>query len=281
MGAPNDGKLVGGARVEPSKTLRLVPLRENKDVHYAVGPLVALVNDIARRVHAKHPGAVLTVGDLSKQGGGAVPRHASHRSGRDVDILFFAADARGKLLKPDTMVRYRADGHAVAWPGAHFDDAANWAIVEALVRSPYAKISRVFVASALRARVLRYALKHHVPPNVLARARALMVQPAHVQPHDDHFHVRIACPRGMSHCVEQPIARHRTPSRKAPRRVARRATPKKPRSPSGLQADRAREADADTSRSGESASEPEPTSVPSGDPTPPRSASAAKSSDHG
>ncbi len=32
-----------------------------------------------------------------------------------------------------------------------------------------------------------------------------MIQPHGTLPHDDHFHVRIACPSNMSGCVENPV----------------------------------------------------------------------------
>ncbi|HEY2365875.1 MAG TPA: penicillin-insensitive murein endopeptidase, partial [Polyangiaceae bacterium] len=36
------------------------------------------------------------------------------------------------------------------------------------------------------------------------RAAFAMVQPHGTLPHDDHFHVRIACPSGMNGCIENP-----------------------------------------------------------------------------
>ncbi len=54
---------------------------------------------IAERLHANRPGAVLTVGDLSRRSGGRFPPHETHRDGREVDIPW-PADAEGRLLAP-------------------------------------------------------------------------------------------------------------------------------------------------------------------------------------
>jgi hypothetical protein len=43
-------------------------------------------------------------------------------------------------------------------------------------------------------------------------AAEVLQQPRVALPHDDHFHVRIGCPSGMSGCVENPVARGRRPA---------------------------------------------------------------------
>jgi hypothetical protein len=41
----------------------------------------------------------------------------------------------------------------------------------------------------------------------------LMVEPKGALPHDDHFHVRLACPGAMAGCIEYPaVARKRHPA---------------------------------------------------------------------
>jgi hypothetical protein len=39
-----------------------------------------------------------------------------------------------------------------------------------------------------------------------------MQQPHGALPHDDHFHVRIACPGHMTGCVENPVVHGRSPA---------------------------------------------------------------------
>src|SRR5262249_14706750 len=55
-----------------------------------------------------------------------------------------------------------------------------------------------------------HAEKIGAPSYIRSRASELMAQPKGALAHDDHFHVRIACPSGMSECVEQPtMKRHK------------------------------------------------------------------------
>ena len=116
-----------------------------------------MVDRAARTVRRQFPDAITCVGHLSREGGGEVDRHRSHESGRDVDVGFFVRSAGGKQLLEQHFVPFRADATAPSWPGAHFDDAKNWAFVAAILNDDQARVSHVFVASALRARLLAYA----------------------------------------------------------------------------------------------------------------------------
>src|SRR5258708_40369091 len=104
----------------------------------------------ARQVPRQYPDAITSVGHLSRQGGGEVERHRSHESGRDADLGFFIRNANGRQLLPSHFVPFRPDGEAVEWPGAHFDDAKNWALIAALIGDPQAHVTHVFVATPLR-----------------------------------------------------------------------------------------------------------------------------------
>ena len=52
----------------------------------------------------------------------------------------------------------------------------------------------VFVAAPLRNMLLDHALRIGEPELLRERARRVLVQPSDSSRHDDHFHVRIACP---------------------------------------------------------------------------------------
>lgn len=202
VGSPSDGRLEGGMRLEEKPYLRICPAYAKSDVRWGLQPLVGMVDRAAQRVNRQFPGSVLNVGHLSRPGGGTVDRHLSHTNGRDVDIGFYVRNANNKPILTDRFVSFRADGTAPTWPGAHFDDARNWALVSALVTDPQAQVRNIFIANALRARLLAFAERVGAPIGVRLRAAEVMVQPRHAQPHDDHIHVRIACPEGMSSCVE-------------------------------------------------------------------------------
>ncbi len=208
VGSPTDGHLLGGAHLADAPYLRIYPVYAGADVRWGVEPLVGLVDRAAKNVHKQFPDAVLSVGHLSKAGGGELDRHASHESGRDADIGFYVKNVAGKPILADHMVAFVGDGTAPSWPGAHFDDARNWALVSSIVSDGHARVTHIFVATPIRERLLAYAAKIGASPAIRSKVAEVLAQPHGALPHDDHFHVRIACPSGMDKCVEQPLAKH-------------------------------------------------------------------------
>jgi penicillin-insensitive murein endopeptidase len=204
IGSPTDGHLIGGAHLEAAPYLRVVPVYEAGDVRWGLGSLVMLLDDAARAVHRQFPDAVMSVGHLSRRGGGDVDRHASHESGRDADIGFYIHSQKGQPLYSDHFVPFKGDSTAPSWPGAYFDDARNWALVSSLVNDPHARITYIFVATPIRARLLAYAERIGAPLATRSHAAELMAQPRGSLPHDDHFHVRIGCPPDSAGCIELP-----------------------------------------------------------------------------
>lgn len=209
VGSPTEGRLVNGAHLETTGYLRVVPAYASNDVRWGLGSLVGMLDRAARAVKRQFPDAVLSIGHLSRQGGGDLDRHASHESGRDADVAFYVKDARGKALYADHLVSFGADGQARTWPGATFDDARNWALVTAFLNDPAAHVSHIFISAPLRARLLSYASRVGAPPALQTRAALTMAQPFGSLPHDDHFHVRISCPPNMQGCIENPTMARR------------------------------------------------------------------------
>jgi penicillin-insensitive murein endopeptidase len=207
LGSPTDGVLVGGAHLNEAPYLRIVPYYAPGDARWGLEPLVAMIDHSARSIRKQFPDSVLSVGHLSKPGGGEIDRHASHESGRDADIAFYVRNQQGKPIYADHFVPFKGDGTAPSWPGAQFDDPRNWALVASFASESNAHVTHIFVATPLRERLLSYAQKIGAPLAVRTRASELMAQPKGSLPHDDHFHVRIGCPAGMDKCVEQPLPR--------------------------------------------------------------------------
>jgi penicillin-insensitive murein endopeptidase len=206
VGSPTDGRLLGGAHIETTPYLRIVPDYAHGDVRWGLEPLVTLLDRAARAVRREFPDAVASVGHLSKPGGGDIDHHHSHESGRDADVGFFVRTKGNKPLLSNHFVAFKQDGSATSWPGAYFDDVRNWVFVHSLITDQQARVTHIFVAAHLRARLLAIAEHLGAPAHVRMRAAELMVQPRGALPHDDHFHVRIACPPHMSACIENPGA---------------------------------------------------------------------------
>jgi penicillin-insensitive murein endopeptidase len=225
VGSPTAGRLIGGSHLLESEYLRIEPADAPGDVRWGLEPLVSMLDRAARSIRRQFPGAVMSVGHLSRAGGGDLDQHRSHESGRDADVGFFVRSAADRQLMAPHFVPFRADGTAPAWPGAYFDDVKNWALVAAFVGDAEAHVTHIFVASPLRARLLAYAERTGVPQALRMRAAELMQQPRGALPHDDHFHVRIGCPAHMNDCVENPTVHvaHDAPPLRGPHGIPRRA----------------------------------------------------------
>jgi len=170
-------------------------LRPDEDTRYGTSTLVNAIERAAREVAAVFPGGYpLRVGDLSGARGGTHPRHRSHRSGRDADLLFFVRDAGG-LTAPNTgWMQFDAFGLAARPMGVYaFDEARNWYLVRTLVMDDEARVKWLFCSDELKARLLRYAARHEPSPRAVLRATWVLHQPSRGDRHDDHFHLRVGC----------------------------------------------------------------------------------------
>jgi len=182
-------------------------LRADDPARFGTSTLVAAIQRAAREVVAAFPGGYpLRVGDLSGPRGGMHPRHQSHRSGRDADLLFFARDAGG-LAAPNTRwMRFDAFGLSMLPGGSFaFDEARNWHLVRTLIMDDAARVKWLFCSNELKARLLRYAARHEPSPQAVLRATWVLHQPSRGEPHDDHFHLRVGCSateRGLG-CIEE------------------------------------------------------------------------------
>jgi len=167
------------------------------DRRYGTPELVGLIARVADRVAAARPGSVLLVGDLSSRTGGWISEHGSHRSGRDVDLAFYVTDPAGRPRVGTPLARFDRFGVAVRKQRAvRFDAERNWLAVEALLGDDRAPVQWVFVSRGLKSLMMRWALVRGRDVETIQRAASVLHQPTDGLPHDDHFHVRIYCPRG-------------------------------------------------------------------------------------
>lgn len=205
VGAPNSGYQIRAKKL--SDTPHLVVKNSSTKYRYGHPALVLMLRRSARELSRSGKGITMLVGDLSREEGGALFGHRSHQSGRDADVGFYALDSRGNSVKLTEFVKFEANGYS-ADGALRFDDYRNWLLVQAWVTDRRAGISHIFVSHGLRARLLAYAqtrpaFRKHIPA-----ATELLKQPEHGEPHDDHFHVRIACPKEqLGLCQNESTAR--------------------------------------------------------------------------
>jgi penicillin-insensitive murein endopeptidase len=170
--------------------------RDEGGQHFGTARLVHAIQHAASSVSRLAPGGVpLRVGDLSARTGGQIPHHRSHRTGRDADLLFFATDAQGHSVPTPAFVRYDVNGRSLdpAHQDLRFDVHRNWLLVASLVRDDSAGIVWIFCADRLRTLLLEHARSIGADEETIARAGELLHQPGDSAPHDDHFHIRVAC----------------------------------------------------------------------------------------
>ncbi len=203
VGHPSSGFLRDPVSL-PEEGVGYVRARPGESTRFGTPTLVNAIERAAAQVAAAYPGtAPLRVGDLSWPNGGRHPRHGSHRSGRDVDVIFYATDASGRSVRGRGWLAYGRHGVAreTVATGAggpsndlfFFDDARNWAIVRALLSDPEISVQWIFCSRGIKARLLEYAMALGEDPEVVFRASWVLHQPSRGNPHADHFHIRVGC----------------------------------------------------------------------------------------
>ncbi len=196
VGVPNQGVLTEAEElpVRGEGFVRYRPL----STHYFGRPrLVHALEAAAADVARKAPGgAPLYIGDLSAKTGGRIPGHDSHRSGRDVDLLFLVMTPSGAPVPSPGFVRFEGDGLALPQGSKDYiriDIDREWLLLRSLLTSQEIGVQFMFVCHEVEAMLIDHARALGEPDELVARAETVMLQPSDSLRHDDHVHLRIAC----------------------------------------------------------------------------------------
>jgi penicillin-insensitive murein DD-endopeptidase len=195
VGMPNLGVQTGAVEL-PERGRGFERYRPKGKNHWGRPHLVSALTRIAGEIDAELPGSTLVIGDLGAKRGGQIPGHASHRSGRDVDLLFYALTPAGAPVPSPGFIRYEADGIAVAPDSGDYfriDVPRVWLLVKKLLQDPEIGVQFLFVSRPLEALITDYARARGEPLDLVYHAQTVMLQPGDSLPHDDHLHLRIAC----------------------------------------------------------------------------------------
>ncbi|HEV8551413.1 MAG TPA: penicillin-insensitive murein endopeptidase [Polyangiaceae bacterium] len=196
VGAPNSGVQTDGVEL-PVAGPGFVRYRPLGAHHFGRPRLVAALTRIARELAESDPGAPpLVIGDLSGRFGGKIDGHQSHRTGRDVDLLYQYLTPGGARTTAPGFIHVEADGLArVPDDGQilRLDVEHEWRLVKALVTAPELSVQFMFASRNVEALLVDYALARGEPLDVVLRAQSVLWQPVDSLPHDDHIHLRIAC----------------------------------------------------------------------------------------
>lgn len=196
FGGLYDGVIVRGAALS-DRGVGWVRARPGEQSNVGLERLLSALELSAGQVAARYPGSLpLRIGDISYPGGGAHPRHHSHRAGRDVDVVFYATDTLGQPAEGSGWLAFDRHGVAIDKRTGEvrlFDTARNWALVEHLLDDSNIEVRWIFCSNGVKAQLLAYANRIGVRRDIMRRARWILHQPSSGNPHNDHFHIRIGC----------------------------------------------------------------------------------------
>jgi penicillin-insensitive murein endopeptidase len=195
VGMPNSGVQTGAVEL-PQRGPGFQRYRPKGVNHWGRPRLVSSITRIAAEIEQELPGSVLVVGDLAARSGGKIPGHASHRTGRDVDLLFYTLTPAGAAIPSPGFVRFEGDGLAVVPDSGDYvrlDVARNWLLIKKMVNDVELGVQFLFISRPLEALIMDYARALGEPLELQYRAQTVMLQPGDSLPHDDHVHLRIAC----------------------------------------------------------------------------------------
>jgi penicillin-insensitive murein endopeptidase len=202
VGAPHRGVQTGAVEL-PQEGTGFVRYRKFGTSNWGNPRLVAALEEAARTVHDEIPGgAPLVIGDLSAEYGGKIPRHQSHRTGRDVDLPWLVTTPGGAPIQNPGFVPIGADGLAALEDQGgsrtgegyvRLDLAREWLLLKSLLGSPRIQVEWMFCSVDVEALLVDYARAKGEPYDLVLRAETVLMQPTDSLAHDDHIHMRIAC----------------------------------------------------------------------------------------
>ncbi len=200
VGSPTSGRLEGSVALPAQAPgLLFLPSKDLGSRFGTVELVQGLVKAAAAVEHAD-PGPAVTIGDLAREAGGDISGHASHRSGRDVDVLFYLVREDGQPFVPSKFIPLDPEGNGtdygdLADPSddvpVRLDAARTWRFVAALLADDAAAVQKILIVEHLRGRLLEEARRAKAPPHIVQRFSEVTCQPRF--PHDDHMHIRVFC----------------------------------------------------------------------------------------
>lgn len=196
VGVPSRGVLTESQEL-PVRGQGFVRYRPGSNHYFGrprlVHALVAAAASVTRRAPG---GAPLFIGDLSAQTGGRIAGHDSHRTGRDVDLLFLVTSPEGVPVPSPGFVRFESDGLAHEEGTSNYvrlDVDREWWLLRSLLTDPEIGVQFLFVCHEIEALLIDHARSLGEPDVLIWHAETVMTEPKDSLRHDDHVHLRIAC----------------------------------------------------------------------------------------
>lgn len=196
VGFPHSGVQTGSIEL-PVAGPGFVRFRPLERVYWGQPQLVNAMVSVSHRVETRFDGGPpIVFGDVSARSGGLIPRHNSHRSGRDIDILWSLMTPDGRPVRSPGFIKLAPDGLAVDPSNGRFyrlDVERQWQVIRGLLTDETALVQWLFCATWIESMLIEYARALGEPDELIWRAQMVLLQPADSLPHDDHLHLRVAC----------------------------------------------------------------------------------------
>ena len=196
IGVPHKGVQTGAVEL-PVKGPGFRRFRPRSPNYWGNARLVSAVQNAAAKVLAQSPDAPpLVVGDLSARWGGKLSGHNSHRTGRDVDLLWYFTTPAGVPVQSPGFVHVESDGLAKVFETGEYvrlDVPRQWQLFRELLLDQNALVQWMFVSREVEALLVEYARARETDLELIWRAETVMLQPGDSAPHGDHVHLRVAC----------------------------------------------------------------------------------------
>jgi len=191
MGEPTRGCIAGAVSL-PLEGEGFTVMHLERKRYYGHPLLIDTVMALGRTV--RQGGGHLRVGDLSRVTGGPMPfGHRSHQTGLDVDLWFDLDGSSGLHLDP---LRSSVSATSLLNPAKTGLDTRLW----------HDRHVQVLRTAALQPGVDRIFVNPHIKKALCQGQRGDRGWLHRIRPwhgHDDHFHLRLACPENSPECVRQ------------------------------------------------------------------------------
>ncbi len=194
-GHTNAGHLRRPTRLAKGKGYYIRRAHRSYGAEHTVAYTKRMIRSVRRQFPKVH---TLAIGDISAVNGGKITRHASHQSGRDIDIGFYFR------RKPSG---YPSSFVVATMKNLHF--GATWKMLREFVdlaNRPLG-VEKIFMSYSTQRILYKMAKKRGIPERQL---RAMFQYPRgrfasegfirHEPGHDEHIHVRFKCPPRDTGC---------------------------------------------------------------------------------
>ncbi len=191
VGHPNRGRLQHGLPLPEGPSWRLRPNRRRTyGTHKTISTLVQAFQAYGERYPDAPP---VRVGEIARRRGGRASPHASHRTGRDVDLGYIGTE------EDDGEVRWKRMGEST------LDAEKSWFLIHEMIKS--GNVDTIFISSRLQKFLYREAKAQGLPEEELRR---IFQHPRHEDSpsaiikhwrgHVNHMHVRFRCEDWNTRC---------------------------------------------------------------------------------